>query len=133
MTHFIEIESWQEYLEPAARSLYDAVVCDSDVVREFVKGLESRLDVKLYVKLPGWFKVSTPVGEYNPDWAIVRDERDEHGESSGERLYLVRETKGSTDLNQLRPDERREIMCGTRHFKDALGVNFKVVTSASEV
>ena len=133
MTQFENIESWREYIEPASRSLYDSVVCDSETEREFVQGLEARCDVRLYVKLPGWFKVPTPVGEYNPDWAIVREERDEHGEPSGEKLYLVRETKSATDLDQLRPDEARKIRCGGEHFQGALGVDYKVVTKASEV
>lgn len=76
----------------------------------------------------------TPIGEYNPDWAIVVEPRDAHGEPTGEQmLYLVRETKGTTNLDDLRPDEKRKILCGKRHFKDALSVDYKVVTSAEEL
>ncbi|MFH0810410.1 MAG: DEAD/DEAH box helicase family protein [Pseudomonadota bacterium] len=129
-----EIPSWMEYLVPAERSLYDHVVFESEVEREFVRGLESRDDVRLYVKLPRWFKVSTPVGEYNPDWAIVMEDRDAHGEPTGKPLlYLVRETKGKNWQTDLRPDERRKIHCGERHFAGALGVGYKVVTKASEL
>jgi type III restriction enzyme len=129
-----EIESWEQYLIPASRSVYDNVIYDSKVEREFVEGLERRDDVKLYLKLPRWFTVPTPVGEYNPDWAIVLEERDPHGEPTGkDLLYLVRETKDSDWKKVLRPNERRKIECGEQHFKRGLGVDFRVVTKASEL
>jgi len=100
------VESWDEYLVPADKSLYDRVLAESEVERKFVEGLEQRRDVKLYVKLPAWFTVPTPIGEYNPDWAIVVQPCDEHGEPTGdETLYLVRETKSTTNLDELRPEE----------------------------
>jgi len=61
--------------------------------------------VKLFIKLPDWFVVPTPVGEYNPDWAIVLTVQDEFGEAR-EKLYLVRETKGTLDEEQLRGSRR---------------------------
>ncbi len=134
MSQFEDIEAWEDYLVPAQWSAYDYVICDSDTEREFVQGLEKRQDVKLYVKLPSWFTLPTPIGTYNPDWAIVLEDRDEHGNPTGKPcLYLVRETKDKTDINKLRADEKRKIACGRRHFKDALGVDFKVVTSASDL
>jgi len=129
-----ETESWLDYMVPAERSIYDHVVYESEVEKDFIEGLEQRDDVKLYLKLPSWFKVLTPVGEYNPDWAIVMEERDEHGQPTGKPLlYLVRETKGTVILDDLRPDERRKVQCGEKHFKGALGVDYKVVTSAGEL
>lgn len=129
-----ELESWQEYLVPAKHSVYDQVLTDSEVERAFVLGLESRKDVRLYLKLPGWFKVPTPVGEYNPDWAIVMEDRDEFGESTGKPLlYLVRETKGEGWPGNGRPDEIRKVLCGEQHFKRALGVDYRVVTKAGEL
>jgi len=129
-----EVESWMDYLEPAARSVYDHVVFDSEVEQQFVRGLERRDDVKLYLKLPGWFTVPTPVGDYNPDWAIVMEERDEHGQPLGKPLlYLVRETKGKDWQTDLRPDERRKTHCGEQHFQKTLGVNYRVVTEAGEL
>jgi len=134
MSQFEDIEAWGDYLVPAQWSAYDYVICDSDTEREFVQGLEKRQDVKLYVKLPSWFTLPTPIGTYNPDWAIVLEDRDDHGNPTGKPcLYLVRETKDKTDLQKLRPEEKRKIECGRRHFKDALGVDFKVVTSASDL
>ena len=78
--------------------------------------------------------VKTPIGNYNPDWAIVMEERDEYGQPTRKSLlYLVRETKAENRRTDLRPDERRKINCGERHFKDALGVDYKVVTKAGEL
>jgi len=129
-----EIDSWKEYLIPAAHSVYDHVIYDSDVEKAFVEGLEKRDDVKLYLKLPKWFMVPTPVGNYNPDWAIVVEERDAYGQSTDKPLlYLVRETKSTLHLDELRPDERRKIACGESHFQEALGVNYRVVTTSEQL
>ena len=134
MTRFEDIPSWEEHLVPARRSVYDQVVYDSEIEREFVEGLEKMDDVKLYLKLPGWFTVDTPVGAYNPDWAIVMEERDAHAErTGGPLLYLVRETKPENWKTSLRPEEQRKIHCGERHFQGALQVDYKVVTRASEL
>jgi type III restriction enzyme len=67
------------------KSVYEYVVYDSEVEREFARQLDEREDIKLFVKLPGWFVIDTPLGAYNPDWAIVKHE--------DQTLYLVRETK----------------------------------------
>jgi len=129
-----EIESWEQYLVPAERSVYDHVIWESDVERRFAEELDRRDDVKLFLKLPAWFTVPTPIGEYNPDWAIVMEDRDEHGKPTGRPLlYLVRETKDTTDRSKLRPDERRKIECGERHFEGALGVDYSVVTDVGEL
>lgn len=129
-----EIESWQEYLIPAPHSVYDKVIYDSEIEREFVEGLEMRDDVKLYLKLPRWFTIPTPIGNYNPDWAIAMEERDEYGQSTNKPLlYLVRETKGTLNIHELRPDERRKVQCGEQHFIQALGVDYKLVTGASDL
>ena len=123
------IRSWKEHLIPAKRSLYDQVIYDSDEEKKFVKWLEDQDNVKLYVKLPAFFKVPTPIGSYNPDWAIVIEPRDEFGTPTGEEmLYLVCETKGSTNLNDLRPDEKRKINCGIQHFREALGVDYDIAS-----
>ncbi len=106
------------------KSVYDAVVYDSEVEREFAEKLDKREDVKLFVKLPDWFKIETPLGTYNPDWAILKDD--------DTVLYLVRETKGTKDFEKLRNIEAEKIRCGRRHF-EAIDVDFDVVTSAKEV
>lgn len=106
------------------KSVYEYVVYDSEVELEFARKLDQREDVKLFVKLPAWFKVDTPVGEYNPDWAIVK--HDDH------TLYLVRETKGTRDFLKLRTVEADKVRCGKRHF-ETIGVPFAVAVSADEV
>ncbi len=134
MTQFEDIPGWSDNLVPAAHSVYDQVVYESEIEKAFVEGLERREDVKLYVKLPGWFTVPTPVGEYNPDWAIVLEPRDEFGNPTGEELlYLVRETKGSLNPDDWHPDEARKIRCGERHFRDALGVDYQVAKDARDL
>lgn len=74
-------------------------------------GLGRRDDVRLYVKLPAWFTMPTPIGEYNPDWNIVMDDPEGEGKLA---LYLVRETKPTSHLAELRPDERQKLRCGAR-------------------
>lgn len=109
---------------PVSKSVYEYVVYDSEVEREFAAKLDQRADIKLFIKLPGWFKIDTPVGSYNPDWAIIK--HDDHA------LYLVRETKGTRDFLKLRTSEADKVNCGKKHFK-ALGVPFAVVVTAAEV
>jgi type III restriction enzyme len=129
------IDSWNDYIVRSSEdqgvggtSLYDGIEWESDIERGFVLGLEKRADVKLYIKLPRWFEVDTPVGKYNPDWAIVM-----HEQGDGMPvLYLVRETKSTLAEGKLRPDERRKITSGRSHFK-SLGVDFKVITASDEL
>jgi type III restriction enzyme len=130
-----EVPGWEQYMIPAKRSLYDHVIFDSEVERSFVEELEKWDIVKLYVKLPRWFTVPTPVGEYNPDWALVIDDTDEYGITNGEsRIYMVSETKGTKLLEHLRPDERRKILCGEQHFEGALtGLQYKVAVTPSDL
>ena len=74
--------------------------------------------------LPDWFKIETPLGTYNPDWAILKED--------DTVLYLVRETKGTKDFEKLRNIEAEKIRCGRKHF-ETLKVDFDVVTSVSEI
>ncbi len=106
------------------KSVYEYVVYESDVERQFAKRLDEREDIKLFVKLPGWFEVETPVGKYNPDWAILKHD--------DQALYLVRETKGTKDFLKLRTSEADKVRCGRKHF-EAIDVPFAVVVTADEV
>jgi type III restriction enzyme len=106
------------------KSVYEYVVYDSDVEREFARTLDRREDIRLFVKLPSWFKIDTPVGEYIPDWAILKHD--------GQALYLVRETKGTRDFLRLRNAEADKVRCGQKHF-EAIDVPFSVVVTADEV
>lgn len=106
------------------KCLFDAIEYESEVERQFARDLDSNEHVKLFVKLPSWFKIDTPIGPYNPDWAFVTD-RDE-------KLYFVRETKSTLDSEERRTKENQKIACGRKHF-GTLGVDYDVVTSLAEV
>jgi len=126
MTQFedVEILSYLHNRLEVKRSVYDAVVYDSEVERKFAESLDKRNDIKLFVKLPPWFKVETPVGFYNPDWAIVKEE--------DVKIYLVRETKSTKDFEKLRNSEADKVRCGRKHF-EALNVDFQVVVESKEI
>lgn len=94
------------------KAVYEHVIYDSDVERDFASELERNEAIKVYAKLPSWFKVPTPLGSYNPDWAVLVV-----GEDRKERLYFVVETKGSLFADALRPIEYGKINCGRAHFK----------------
>jgi type III restriction enzyme len=127
MSEWVEEEGTvSERLVPVANSVYDHILVDSEAERKFVERLKNRKDVRLFVKLPAWFKVPTPVGTYNPDWALVMEQVDAHGDS-GPLLYLVRETKSTTVAAELRGTENQKIHCGERHFVGALGVDYKPI------
>lgn len=93
------------------KSPYDYVVYDSDIEAEFASQLELNNEVKVYAKLPSWFKISTPLGSYNPDWAVLIEV------DGQDKLYFVVETKGVLFTDMLRLDERAKIDCGREHFK----------------
>jgi len=106
------------------RSPYDYVQYDSEIEREIAERLDTNENVKFFCKLPRWFVVPTPLGNYNPDWAVVTEK--------DEKVYLIRETKSTHDRDKRRDFENRKIDCGQAHF-NALGVNFKVATNIHEV
>ena len=95
-----------------AKTIYDYVTVDSEVEREFMQSLEDNTDVKFYIKLPSWFKIDTPVGTYNPDWAVAFD--------GDRRIYFVAETKGSDDIhdNHLSNNERSKITAARQYFAE---------------
>ena len=111
--------SKQGNMVETGKTPYSSIIIDSEVEREFAEGLEKNGNVKVYTKLPDWFKIPTPLGYYNPDWAIlVKDENKEE-----EKLYFVIETKGSTDKDKRRDVENLKIDCGKKHF-EALQVDY---------
>ena len=95
------------------KSVYKHVVYDlAGVERKFAEDLEANEAVKVYAKLPGWFKVPTPLGTYNPDWAVLVEV------DGQEKLYFVVETKGSSWWDDLRHTEGAKIKCGEKHFAE---------------
>lgn len=113
------------------RSIYEHVIYDSTTERDFADALEKNDGVVLYAKLPSWFKVPTPLGPYNPDWAILFDLE------GTQRLYFVVESKSSLFADDLRSKEDAKIECGKAHF-DALATGenparYLVATSFGDV
>ena len=103
---------------------HDHVEFDSEVEHRFAKALDDNREVRFYIKLPSWFTVDTPVGPYNPDWAIMVE--------SEAKLYLVRETKGSLDAAERREMENIKITCAEKHF-EAIGVDYGVAIGPDDL
>lgn len=99
------------------KHLFDHVVYDSINERKFAQELDVSQEVAVYVKLPDRFFISTPVGRYNPDWAIA------FKDGSVKHIYFVAETKGSMDTSELRGVEAAKIHCAREHFKAISGEN----------
>ncbi|MBX3320982.1 MAG: DEAD/DEAH box helicase family protein [Nitrospira sp.] len=114
-----ELTGYLKNMLAATKSVHEHVVYDSSgVERTFAEQLEKNEAVKVYAKLPGWFKVLTPLGTYNPDWAVLVEK------DGAERLYFVVETKSSLFTDDLRDRESAKIACGKAHFKAlAVGEN----------
>lgn len=98
----------------SSKSVYSYVVYDSENERSFAEKFETNQRVKVYAKLPDWFKIATPLGSYNPDWAVLVEK------DGTDKLYFVLETKGNALFDSLRPTEHAKIFCGRKHFA-ALG------------
>ena len=107
----------------AKNSIYDYVVFDSAVEARLAQSFESNDEVKVYAKLPGWFKIDTPLGTYNPDWAVVIEL------DGTERLYFVVESKDTIFEDMLKTTEKYKIHCSKEHFK-ALGGDSKYVVAS---
>lgn len=114
----------QKNMIESQKSIFNHVIYDSDIEMEFANAFERSDDIKVYAKLPGWFKIDTPLGSYNPDWAVLIDV------NGREKLYFVVETKSTLFTDALRPTEKAKIACGKEHFK-ALGeeVEFAVTNT----
>ena len=111
------------------KHLFDHIVYDSTNERKFARALDVASDVAVYVKLPDGFYISTPVGHYNPDWAIA------FKSGTVKHIYFVAETKGSMDTMELRGIEDAKIHCAREHFKAISGENviYDVVDSYQEL
>ena len=105
-----ELTGYLKNMLDAKKSVYEQVVYDMGTEAAFADAFEKSDAIKVYAKLPGWFKVPTPLGTYNPDWAVLVEK------DGAERLYLVVETKSSLFLDDLRNQESAKIACGEAHF-----------------
>ena len=107
------------------KSIYERVVFDSKVEKNFAIAIDKRPDVLLFVKLPWWYKIDTPVGKYNPDWAIALKD--------GEVVYIVRETKGTTNRDKFQHQfEKTKCDCGDAHYIE-IGVDYEVLKLADDL
>lgn len=107
------------------KTLYNYIEFQSDTEERFAKDCEDNDNIEFYIKLPYWFQIKTPIGSYNPDWALIY--------KNDKRIYFVAETKGSLDDQDLRKKEDMKIKCGEKHFKEFEDVNFQKVTKVSDL
>ncbi|SNQ61009.1 conserved hypothetical protein [Candidatus Methanoperedens nitroreducens] len=106
------------------KTIYSNVIpLDSSVEYDFAKECESRDDIEFYFKLPFWFKIKTPIGSYNPDWALIK--------KNEKTVYFVAETKSAGQ--ELKSSEKRKIKCGHAHFKEFDDINFRQVSTVAEL
>lgn len=106
------------------KTIYSNLVpLDSNVEYDFARECESRDDIEFYFKLPFWFKIKTPIGNYNPDWALIK--------KNEKTVYFVAETKSAGQ--ELKTSEKRKIKCGHAHFKEFDGVEYKQVATVGEL
>ncbi|MFY4857489.1 type III restriction-modification system endonuclease [Aliarcobacter butzleri] len=112
------------YLNKENKSPYDYTVYDSDIEASFARSFNENDNVKLFTKLPSWFKIDTPLGTYNPDWAVLIEM------DNSEKLYFVVESKGADLGLDLRTAENAKIKCGKKHF-EAIKTGINLVQSNS--
>ncbi|MBI5416554.1 DEAD/DEAH box helicase family protein [Candidatus Poribacteria bacterium] len=106
------------------KTIYNALVpLDSNVEYDFAKECENRDDIEFYFKLPFWFKIKTPIGDYNPDWALIK--------KNEKTIYFVAETK--SEGQELKISEQRKIKCGQAHFNEFEGVEYRRVAKVSDL
>ena len=106
------------------KTIYSKLVAlDSNVEYEFAKDCENRDDIEFYFKLPFWFKIKTPIGNYNPDWALIK--------KNDKTVYFVAETKSAGQ--ELKLSEKQKIKCGHAHFREFDDVAYRQVTTVEEL
>lgn len=110
------------------KTVYDYVEFQSKVEQDFARDLDANDRIKFFIKLPNWFKIDTPIGSYNPDWAFVLNDAD--------KLYFIRETKSTLDSDERKKSENAKIDCGRKHFEalnaSSSRISFEVTTSLKE-
>jgi type III restriction enzyme len=107
-----ELTGYLKSMIDADKSVHEKVIYQSDTERSFAEQMEKNEDIKVYAKLPAWFRIPTPLGAYNPDWAVLVEK------DGSERLYFVVETKSSLFTDDLRDKEKAKFKCGEAHFAE---------------
>jgi type III restriction enzyme len=123
-----EMETYRENLykvKNQEKTLYNYIEFQSKIEEQFAKDCESNANVEFYIKLPHWFVIKTPIGNYNPDWALIL--------MNDEKIYFVAESKYSLDTQKLYSSENYKIACGKKHFQKLPNVIYKVTTKVNEL
>ena len=126
----IYLNSFSFEVSDNSKTIYDEFIpLDSNIESQFAKECETSEQIKFYFKLPNWFKIPTPIGNYNPDWAVVfKDDK---------KIYFVAETKDTgtdqVDVSKLKVDEQLKIRCGKAHFKEFEDLKYKVVNKVEQL
>lgn len=110
----------------SSKTIYENIIpLDSHVENRFARDCETSQQIKFYFKLPGWFKIPTPIGSYNPDWALVFEDE--------KKVYFVAETKDTgmsdVDFSKLHKHEQLKIACGKAHFTEFENIEYKIANS----
>ena len=126
----IYLNDFTHRVSKSEKTIYEEYVpLDSAVENQFAKDCETSEQVKFYFKLPEWFRIPTPIGSYNPDWAVVFENE--------KRIYFVAETKNTgtdmPDLNKLHSSEKQKILCGIAHYKNFQDVEYRVVSRVGQL
>jgi type III restriction enzyme len=123
-----ELEGYKDYLHKVQnedKSVYNYVPFDSEVEKKFVEQCETNERVEFYIKLPNWFIINTPIGTYNPDWALIF--------KNDKKICFVAETKFSLDPTKRYSAENYKIKCGEKHFKEFDGVVYQTVKELKDI
>jgi len=123
-----EIESYEKdffEVQNFEKTMYDKIPTESITESQFANDCETESKVKFYFKIPKKFKITTPLGDYSPDWALILE--------NDNRIYFVAETKSDISADKLRPDEKMKIKCGAEHFKEIENVKYQAVTKLDEL
>jgi len=117
-----EVTTYGRYVLKVQKSIYDGIIKESNIEEAFAKALDKDSRIKLFVKLPDWYVIETPAGNYTPDWAIIV-EKIQNGNAS-EKIYFVVETKGTNRIYELRPDEQIKIKSAKKRFEHIKNTKF---------
>ncbi len=123
-----ELEGYKEYLykvKKDEKTLYNYIPFESEVERKFAEDCETDENIEFYIKLPNWFVINTPIGTYNPDWALIY--------KNDEKIYFVAETKYSLDPMKRYSYENYKIKCGKRHFEEFEDVSYQTIRELKEL
>lgn len=117
-----EVASYGNYVLKVEKSIYDGIIKESNIEEEFAKALDKDSRIKLFIKLPDWYSIETPAGNYTPDWAIAI-ERMQDGKEE-EKIYFVVETKGTNNIYELKPEEKIKIKSAEKRFEPITDLKF---------